>query len=163
MKGKLLHSETQSFGTTWAFYLNTVIAVVVTGFLGSGLYTQLAEGEPWGTKPASDLVLILVFCFTTLLTFGSSVFLYFSRLTIKVDEGAIYFRFPPFVRKERAIKKDDIKSLEVIRYSPIFEYGGWGSRGWGSNKAYNVAGKDGLKSTFIMERNSWWVPKNRKS
>ncbi len=148
MKGKLLFSETQSFGNTWAFYLNTAVAVAVTGFFGYGVFLQLVMGETWGSKPMPDSVLILLFCFMTLMVFGSSVFLYFLRLTVKVDEGAVYYRFPPFVRTERIIKKEEVKSLEVIRYSPIFEYGGWGSRGWSSNKAYNVAGKDGLKIHF---------------
>ena len=39
----------------------------------------------------------------------------------------------------------DIRSVEARTYSPLKEYGGWGIRGWGQKKAYNVMGNEGVE------------------
>ena len=38
--------------------------------------------------------------------------------------------------------------MEIREYKPIMEYGGWGIRGFGSNRALNIKGKIGLQLVF---------------
>ncbi|MES2691669.1 MAG: hypothetical protein V4658_14780 [Bacteroidota bacterium] len=77
------------------------------------------------------------------------VFLLFRLLTLytRIDEKCIAVRFAPFHRKDRVIEWHSLKSARVVKYDPLFEYGGWGFRkGWtGSKIAYNVSGKTGLE------------------
>lgn len=39
----------------------------------------------------------------------------------------------------------EIAHFEARTYSPLREYGGWGIRGFGSNRAYNVSGNHGVE------------------
>jgi hypothetical protein len=38
--------------------------------------------------------------------------------------------------------------IEVVSYSPLGDYGGWGIRGVKNHRCYNISGKQGLKATF---------------
>lgn len=67
------------------------------------------------------------------------------KLKTTINENGIMVNFYgiPFCKKE--FIWSDITSIEVVEYSPIKEYGGWGvrmgPRGW----CYNVSGKNGIK------------------
>ena len=116
------------------------------GLVGYGLFSQLLTGEPWGDNPMSDTGLI----FTFLMVLGVAVFvggLLFSLVLItEVRQDGIRFRFPPLINKWKTLKKEDIKSYNVRKYSPIWEYGGWGIRvSMGKGKAYNVRGNIGMQ------------------
>jgi hypothetical protein len=77
------------------------------------------------------------------------ILLWFSAcLLSKIDAQGISFKFKPFHRIHRMIKWDEIQSIQVKEYSPLFEYGGWGikhtSFGKNSNVAYNISGNKGI-------------------
>ena len=101
MKGKLLFIEKQSFNGTWAYYLSLIVAGGITSLLGYGVIQQLILGQPFGTKPVSDTGLILIFLITSAITIGITIWFRFLTLSTSVDEGYIYFRFPPFVKSQR--------------------------------------------------------------
>ena len=42
----------------------------------------------------------------------------------------------------------EIVRLEARTYSALREYGGWGIRGWGGKRAYNVSGNRGVELTL---------------
>jgi hypothetical protein len=67
------------------------------------------------------------------------------KLHTKIDAKGIKTRFEPlrFFRKE--FKWNEISKCYVRKYSPIQEYGGWGVRGSGKSKAYNVSGNMGIQ------------------
>jgi hypothetical protein len=67
--------------------------------------------------------------------------------TMITNEG-VYVRFGPIQKKFRFYPWEDIATLHIRKYAPISEYGGWGIRGWGSNKAYNTSGDTGLQLKF---------------
>ncbi|MEM6644087.1 MAG: hypothetical protein AAF616_13990, partial [Bacteroidota bacterium] len=76
-------------------------------------------------------------------------FFLLSRLSTTIDSKALYYRFPPFVNKEKRLTGDDLQECYVRKYNPISEYGGWGYRiGIKNGKALNVAGKTGLQLVF---------------
>lgn len=66
------------------------------------------------------------------------------RLDSRIDEVGIHYRFIPFINKWRTIPKSQIRSIEVISYSPISDFGGWGIKGNRTTKAYSIIGDKGL-------------------
>lgn len=134
----MLFSETQRFRQWWLWLLSGIILVP---FLW-GAYYQLFIGIPWGDHPLSDLGLIGLVLFLVALF----VFLYQIKLETRVTPNAIFFKFFPIHGRFRKIPKDEIDKLEVVKYRPIRDFGGWGIRlGIGVNLAYTVSGNYGLK------------------
>jgi hypothetical protein len=70
------------------------------------------------------------------------------RLVTEVRADAIYVRFAPFHRSFRRFPWASITSADARTYRPIREYGGWGLRGFGRNRAYSVRGNRGLQIVF---------------
>lgn len=140
MNDKILFSETQRFKQWWIW----LILLGINGLILFGVYKQLITGEKFGNKPMSDTGLILTLCLTL-----AFLILFFSfNLKTIVKEDGIYVRFFPFHLKYRHFKWDSISKCYVRDYKPIAEYGGWGLRGFGSNRALNVSGKIGLQLEF---------------
>ncbi len=55
----------------------------------------------------------------------------------------MWLRYVPLTR--RLIPFDEIERSEAVDYQPLRQYGGWGLRGLGSNRAYNVSGSQGVR------------------
>ena len=55
----------------------------------------------------------------------------------------VWLRYIPLTR--RLIQFDEIERCEATDYQPLRQYGGWGIRGLGSNRAYNVSGSQGVR------------------
>jgi hypothetical protein len=70
------------------------------------------------------------------------------KLETRIDTEGIHVRFFPFHGKWRSYPWTSIKEASVREYRPLVEYGGWGLRGLGSNRALNVSGKTGIQLTF---------------
>jgi hypothetical protein len=116
------------------------------GVVGYGLFSQLLTGEPWGDKPMSDSGLIFTFLIVLVVAVIVGGLLFSLVLIIEVRQEGIRFRFPPLINKWKTFKKEDIKSYQVRKYSPIWEYGGWGIRvSMGKGRAYNVRGNKGMQ------------------
>ncbi len=140
MKQKPLFEEKQRFTQWWIWVINIAILLI---FL-AGIYVQIIQGEPFGTKPMSDVGLIILTLFMilfNLLFFGFN-------LKTQITHNKIYFKFFPFHLKNKEYLISDIQEMKVVKYSPIGDYGGWGIRGFGDNKAFNVKGNMGLKILF---------------
>lgn len=67
------------------------------------------------------------------------------RLETEIREDGIYVRFFPFHLKFRKHDWREIDKMYLREYKPIREYGGWGIRGLGKNRALNVSGNMGLQ------------------
>jgi hypothetical protein len=78
-----------------------------------------------------------------------AVMFLWSHLDTEITEDEIRLRYPPFINKPKVIPYSQIKTLQVRKYDPLGEYGGWGLRyGWTSgkkNRAYNIKGDLGLQ------------------
>jgi hypothetical protein len=76
------------------------------------------------------------------------VFLFFFlQLKTSINLVGIHYQFIPFHRKKRSITWNEIETIAVITYRPLFDYGGWGIRMKsldGSNIALNISGKIGI-------------------
>lgn len=68
------------------------------------------------------------------------------RLATIVNEQGIDARFKAMPFAHKTFSWAEIEKAEVLSYSPLAEYGGWGLRyGFSAGWCYNVRGKTGLK------------------
>jgi len=68
------------------------------------------------------------------------------KLNTKINKQGIYFQLFPFQFKYNEISWNDVLTIEVRKYKPIREYGGWGYRfSFKNGKAYNISGNMGLQ------------------
>jgi len=78
-----------------------------------------------------------------------AVMFLWSHLDTEITEDEIRYKYPPFTNKPKVIPYSEIKTIQVRKYDPIGEYGGWGLRyGWTNskkNRAYNIKGNMGLQ------------------
>ncbi len=149
MKGKIIFEEQQMFRYSWSYWLLvTCTAPIAIGGL-FGIYQQIILGQPLGDKPLNDTGLIIGTSLTLILVIGLILLFHFMVLKVYVDHSQINYSFFPFVRKTKSIGKSDIEKLEVRKYNPIWEYGGWGYRTrLGNGEAMNVKGNKGLQIKF---------------
>lgn len=81
-----------------------------------------------------------------IVTFLADLVLIALKLNTKINKQGIHFQLLPFQFREKFISWNEVASIEVRKYSPIMEYGGWGYRyGFKNGKAYNVSGNMGLQ------------------
>lgn len=83
-----------------------------------------------------------------IIVISSLIFIF--KLTTRIDEVGIHYKFFPFHYKMKIIKWTEINNAYVRTYDPIGEYGGWGLKGgyfWKKNKdtAINVSGDIGIQ------------------
>ena len=95
-----------------------------------------------------DLVFGLVYKLGLITAFAGVVMAFLITLKTEVDESAIRIRMIPFHRSWKIFSFDDISHLELIKYNPITDYGGWGIRMSFKETAYSVKGRNGLRLTL---------------
>ena len=97
--------------------------------------------EPWGTNPAPDWVIWLIFLFIGL---AIPALLLFAKLVVIVDDECVRIRWIPFAW--RTLRLMDIESAETRTYRPLREYGGWGVRlSLKNGMAWNASGNRGVQ------------------
>lgn len=107
-----------------------------------GAFRQLVLGLPWGTRPAPDAVLFVIWLLGGLLLPG---LLLGVHLHTEVRDDGVYVRFAPFQRRFRSWRFVDIGAMAPRDYAPVGEFGGWGVRQGVSGTAYNVKGRKGIQ------------------
>lgn len=79
--------------------------------------------------------------------------LFVLQLRTQIDRQGIHYGFFPFKNPLKLIPWREIESCEVIQYSPLRDYGGWGYRYGRKGKALNVRGNQGIKITLVGGKN----------
>ena len=131
-------TETQKFNKWWHYLL------LLAPFIGVIIMKFIVLP---GIERSNQSITINGFIISTLLGLVAILWVILVKLKTTINEKGIMVNFYgiPFCKKE--IVWDDINSIEVVEYSPLKEYGGWGvrmgARGW----CYNVSGKIGIKLT----------------
>lgn len=133
-------NETQYFRRWWVWLL---IATLNVPFV-YGIISQVYMDVPFGNHPMSDGGLIAAYFFILLIT----VMLLTARLETRIDADGVHLRYPPFIRHEKHFTWTETAKAELVAYHPIADYGGFGIRGTRRNRAYNVAGRHGLRLTL---------------
>lgn len=140
MINQYLFTENQRFGI-WSILL----VLVLFPFLFR-IYSQIREGEPLLTSDNIPMFLGLLITVAILLFFLNS------QLHTRIDNRGIEVRFAPVHRQWTRYEWHTLKAVYVRDYSPLGEFGGWGFRGTGSNKALNVSGSQGIQLVFMDGR-----------
>jgi hypothetical protein len=130
-----LFTERQYFSRWWLLVI--IPAPIITTILE---FTSTSSHE---NDKLIALVIVWILCGSI-----ATMFLW-SHLDTEIIENEIRLRYPPFINKPKVIPYSEIKSIQVRKYDPLGEYGGWGLRyGWTSgkkNRAYNIKGDMGLQ------------------
>lgn len=144
MENKILFSEKQSF-TQWWIWL---IMMLINSIWIVAFFVQIIGGTPFGNNPMSDVGIII----TAILTILFTVFMTSLYLETQIRTDGVYVKFFPFYLKFKIYPWHEISKCFVRQYKPIIEYGGWGLRGFGKNRALNVSGDQGLQLIFINNK-----------
>jgi len=119
--------ETQRFRQPWLWGL----LLGVTLLVGGSLYVEGASGL--GAVIGLAVVVAVLALFAV------------AELTVEVREDGVRIQFFPLHLSPWRIPLEDIECSEVVEYSPIRDYGGWGIRWTAGGKAYNVSGSEGVR------------------
>ena len=128
-----VYRETQTYRGTWVMYLILLIELPTLVLL-LVFFVQAKDKTEMGialSVVGGTLTLILLFIFNL-------------KLETRIDQIGVSFKFFPFVRNWRKYPKEKIKSITVVNYSPITDFGGWGLKGNSTTKAYSILGDMGL-------------------
>jgi hypothetical protein len=137
----LAYHEVQQFRQIWI--------VLIVGFLAAlawySFAVQIILGEPFGTNPASDIVVLII-----LGIFGIAFPLWFfvMKLEIQVTGTALRFRMYALHLSWKEVPFEHIASVMAVVYKPLREYGGWGIRFGRKGMAYNISGDRGVQVTL---------------
>lgn len=140
MKKGAVFKEKQRFTQWWIWLIILGLDILYS----YGIVKQVIFQVQFGNKPVSNLSLVFLASFIFVLTL---IFVSF-RLETEIDEKGIHVRFFPFHLSFRHYSWEKISNCYVRKYRPLVEYGGWGIRGIGKNKALNVKGNMGIQIEF---------------
>ena len=123
---KLIFEEKQRFNQWWLWLIILgSFAFITMKIFKSG---TLSENLPPALILFSVVILFLII-----------------NLRTKIDEVGIHIKMFPFHFNPVTYKWNDIHSVKVREYSPLFEYGGWGIRIGPNGKAFNIKGNKGIE------------------
>jgi hypothetical protein len=131
MKEEVLFSERQRFTQWWVWLLITGVSALAVFQL---VYQLRGTGETAGLFIGCGVVLLV------------NALLLFIRLDTVIKQDGFYVRFFPFHRRFKHFSWSNIGQIQLRKYSPLGEYGGWGMRlGRGAGKAYTISGNKGIQ------------------
>ena len=144
---RLIYKEEQSFRQSFIPLIFLAIGLFMIVGFSYGFYQQLYLGKPYGDEPTSDNGLIWSSIFSFFVMSAAFIFILSAKLTTEIWSDGIRYKFPPLVPKIRFIPVSEIVSVNVEKYRPIIEFGGWGwrRRMLRRKTAYNVSGKIGIR------------------
>jgi len=133
-------SEIQKFNKWWHYIL---ISTPLLFFITLILLLQFDVIVPKHSK--KDPWFFIPMLIASALTIAWFLYL---NLKTTINENGIHIVFSgiPFCKK--IVLWDDISTIEVVEYSPLSDYGGWGVKySIGNGWCYNVSGTYGIKIT----------------
>lgn len=147
---KIIYKEEQFFRESFVIWIMIASWLSMFIIFGYGFYQQLYLGKPFGDDPSSDQKLLwggLGSIFVMSLVFALMLY---SHLVTEIWTDGIRYKFPPLIRKTRFIPISEIASVEVGKYRPLGEFGGWGwrRRPLSRKTAYNIVGNKGMRIVF---------------
>ena len=129
-----IFKEEQRFTQTWLIIIIVISLIVPLAII-------LKEIDKLST---SEIIISI----GTIILASGLIFLF--KLTTRIDEKGIHYKFFPFHLKFKTVVWNDIENAYVRTYDAISEYGGWGIRGgalWykAKGKAINISGNIGIQ------------------
>jgi len=134
-------NEVQKFKSWW------IRGVLLLATAGAAFPVIKGIMEPKSSGSVIPMVIVLI------IICAIAVLIFRATLEIEVDKYAIKYKYSPFINQWKRIEKAQIVSAEVVKYSPIREFGGYGYRvRLGKGKALNVKGNMGLKLVYDNQK-----------
>lgn len=129
-----IFKEEQRFTQTWLIVIIVISLIVPLAII-------LKEIDKLST---SEIIISI----GTIILASGLIFLF--KLTTRIDEKGIHYKFFPFHLKFKTVVWNDIENAYIRTYDAISEYGGWGLRGgalWykAKGKAINISGNIGIQ------------------
>ncbi len=109
-----------------------------------GIYQQMVLHKPFGDNPGSNMMLIMTFIFE----FGMLVLLLKLRLITVVTDQGLTVQMRPLHPRPVRIKLTDVKTVDVITYNALSDFGGWGIRYGTGGKIYNAQGNRAVRLSY---------------
>jgi hypothetical protein len=138
-------TEVQRFRRWWfALLLAVPLAVSWWGFV-----VQILLGRDWGSKPAPDFVVWILW-----LVFGIAFpwWLWTLAVVTVVDGDGVHVRWNAFPVR-RTFPFEDIVEHTAVTYRPLRDFGGWGwRRGREGRIGYTVRGVEGVELHLSGDR-----------
>jgi hypothetical protein len=133
-------TEKQRFTQWWIW----VILLLPPLFILGGIALESPAMEGVNTDSVGFILVVLLL----------SVALLGVKLETRIDSTGISARLFPFHWTYRTFHWSALASVQVRKYQPIREFGGWGYRSWGGKKgnAWNISGNKGIQLKFISGR-----------
>jgi hypothetical protein len=135
----IIFKEKQQFRQWWLWLILLVV-------VANSIWITVRE---FSSASAFSIENTLIPLLLLLLPLGLFGFVFSIRLDTEIKNDGIYVRFFPVHKKFRFYPWSDIEQIYVRKYSPIGEYGGWGIRGLGKNRALNISGDEGMQLILI--------------
>jgi hypothetical protein len=133
MSHSKVYTETQRFDQLWVRVLMIGLILGLLASIINNLYFEdLAAFLLHQSLPLAVSIMVGFLLFKT-------------KLITRIDKDGIYVRLSPFHFSDKFFSWNGIEQAYVRQYKPILEYGGWGLRGLGLNRAYNIKGNQGLQ------------------
>lgn len=89
---------------------------------------------------------------TALMLAALALRLVVAGLTVRVDDSGLFLHLGAVPLLHRRVSFDEVIGLDVVRYRPIREFGGWGIRGWGKKKAWTARGNQAVRLRLSDDR-----------
>ncbi len=134
MKSNALYTESQSFFSWWLCLILLTVSVASLSVHSHDLLRL--NFVPLFQLPGFWINLVLWGLFAVL------------RLKTTIDEDEVEVHFFPFNFYRKRVQWSDIQSIEVRKYNPISEFGGWGLRRGVRGRAFSARGNIGLQLTL---------------
>jgi hypothetical protein len=135
-----LFEEKQRFHQWWIWAL----LLLPPAAIGVGLGVEYNSSSGISTDSVWGLAILLLISLALLFVF----------LETRISPEGISARLFPFHLKFRMYPWAELESIQVRKYNPIGEFGGWGLRSWGGKKgnAWNISGNKGIQLKFKSGR-----------
>ena len=144
---RLIYKEEQSFRQSFIPWIMLSAIILAMGGMGVDFYQQFFLAKSSGNESANSQGMIWSSILAFIIMGTAFVFILNGNLTTEIWTDGIRYRFPPFIQKMRHIPLTEIVSVEVGKYKPLAEFGGWGVRRriLSGKTAYNVSGRFGMQ------------------
>ena len=115
---------------------------LLIGFLTLGLTYRFIEQN--FINPVENAISTTAFLFIVALLGG--VYMYFRsmRLSVKVTDSFISFRYHPLQEKRHKINWSEVTNYEIVETSSVAQWNGWNVN-FSNEKIFSVNGKNGIR------------------